>query len=180
MKITETREKQAQEPHPDGEGGFMMEVTAKDVMTRNILKVQEDMTVHELATFLTENEITGAPVENSTGKLVGVVSVWDIALSEAEQATIDVEHTNSNIYPDMKKRLTRQEVMTLHLENDGLQVKDIMTPVAYTVPEDTPVCEIAKTMVAGRVHRLIVTHNNHMIGIVTTMDLIKLLTKKGE
>jgi CBS domain-containing protein len=180
MKISETRERRTQESHPCGQGGALMEVMAKDVMTRNVLKVLEDMTVHELATFLTENEITGAPVENANGKLVGVVSVWDIALSEAEQATIDVEHANSSIYPTMKKKMTREEALTLHVENEGLQVKDIMTPVAYTIPEDTPVCEIAKTMVAGRVHRLIVTRNNHMVGIVTTMDLIKLLTRKGE
>ncbi len=158
----------------------MCETTARDVMTRNILKVKEEMTVHELATFLTENEITGAPVENQNGKLVGVVSVWDIALTEAEQATIEVEHSNSDIYSGVKRRLNREEALTLHMEDEGLQVKDIMTSVAYSVPEDTPVCEIAKTMIAGRVHRLLVTKNNHMVGIVTTMDLLKLLTKKEE
>jgi CBS domain-containing protein len=158
----------------------MCEATARDVMTRNVLKVKEEMTVHELATFLTENEITGAPVENQNGKLVGVVSIWDIALTEAEQATIEVEHSHSSIYSDTKKRLNREEALTLHIEDEGLQVKDIMTPVAYSVPEDTPVCEIAKTMIAGRVHRLLVTKNNHMVGIVTTMDLLKLLAKKEE
>jgi CBS domain-containing protein len=158
----------------------MCEVTAKDIMTRNVLRVKEDMTVHELATFLTENEITGAPVENNTGKLVGVVSVWDIALTEAEQATIEVEHSNSSLYSGVKKRLNREEALTLHMEDEGMQVKDIMTPVAYTVPEDTPVGEIAKTMIAGRVHRLLVTKNNHMVGIVTTMDLLKIIVKKED
>ncbi len=158
----------------------MCEATARDVMTRNVLKVKEEMTVHELATFLTENEITGAPVENQNGKLVGVVSTWDIALTEAEQATIEVEHSNSGIYSGVKKRLNREEALTLHMEDEGLQVKDIMTPVAYSVPEDTPVCELAKTMIAGRVHRLLVTKNNHMVGIVTTMDLLKLIVKKEE
>jgi CBS domain-containing protein len=160
-------------------GVAMKNATAKDIMTRNVLRVREDMTIHELATFLTEHEITGAPVENDQGKLVGVVSVWDLALIEAERATIDVEHTNTNLFPGLKRKLNREDAQNLHVEDEGLLVKDIMTPVAYTIPEDTAVPEIAKTMVAGRVHRLIVTRDNHMVGIVTTMDLLKLLVDKA-
>lgn len=152
----------------------MKEIQAKDIMTRLVLRVKEDMTVHELATFLTENEITGAPVEDERSRLVGVVSVWDIALTEAERASIDVEQSNSDLFPQAKRKLNREDSQTLHMEDGGLLVKDIMTPVAYTVPEETSIPQIAKTMVAGRVHRLIVTKNNHMVGIITTMDLLKL------
>jgi len=48
-------------------------------MNPEILTVKEEMSVEEAAAFLTEHEITGAPVENSEGDLVGVISVVDIA-----------------------------------------------------------------------------------------------------
>ncbi len=57
----------------------MRPITAGDLMNPEILTVREDMVVNDLAAFLTDNEITGAPVEDAEGKLVGVVSVVDIA-----------------------------------------------------------------------------------------------------
>jgi CBS domain-containing protein len=62
----------------------MRPITAADVMNPNVLMVQEDMTVEELASFLFENEISGAPVVDPTRRLVGVVSVTDLARSVAQ------------------------------------------------------------------------------------------------
>ena len=59
----------------------MRELTAKDVMNPEILKVRDDMTVAELAEFLVENEISGVPVGDAEGRLVGVVSLSDAARS---------------------------------------------------------------------------------------------------
>jgi predicted transcriptional regulator len=55
------------------------------------------------------------------------------------------------------------------------RVKDIMTPTVYTVPEDTTIVEAARTMIAGRIHRLFVTRSGRMVGIVTPLDLLELL-----
>jgi len=54
-------------------------------------------------------------------------------------------------------------------------VRDIMTPTAYTVPHATSIRELARTMVTGRIHRLVVTHGERVVGIVTTLDLLKTL-----
>jgi CBS domain-containing protein len=54
-----------------------------------------------------------------------------------------------------------------------------MTPAVYTVEEDTPVSSLAKTMIAGRVHRLLVMRDQHIVGIVTTLDMLKLLCDEG-
>ena len=60
----------------------MKELTAADVMNPQVLAVRPEMTVHELSSFLTENQITGAPVLDRQGRLVGVVSETDIAEAE--------------------------------------------------------------------------------------------------
>lgn len=55
-------------------------------------------------------------------------------------------------------------------------VREIMTPLVFKVEAGTPVPEIAETMVSGRIHRLFVVENEKIIGIITSMDLLKLLS----
>jgi predicted transcriptional regulator len=63
----------------------MRTLTANDVMNTEVLTVRVDLTVRELAAFLTEKQISGAPVVDLDGRLVGVVSVTDVAESDAER-----------------------------------------------------------------------------------------------
>ena len=121
----------------------MSPVLARDVMTQPVLSVRENRTVREAAAFLAENDISGVPVLSPAGKIVGVVTLADLA---------EEEH--------------------------GRRVRDVMTPAVYTIPEETPVEQIARTMIAGRIHRLFVTRGGHVAGVVTTLDLLKLLTGK--
>jgi CBS domain-containing protein len=57
----------------------MRPITAADLMNPKVLAVREDMTLRELAAYLIHHQITGAPVEDGGGRLVGVVSTVDIA-----------------------------------------------------------------------------------------------------
>lgn len=66
----------------------------------------------------------------------------------------------------------------LHLEDSGFLVRHIMTPTAYTIPETLPVPRIANTMMAGRLHRLLVTRGRDLEGIVTPFDMLKLLQEE--
>jgi CBS domain-containing protein len=153
-----------------------MKYTANDIMNPNVMTVRDDMTLHELATFLTENEISGAPVVDSRGKLVGVVSVTDIALSEAERASVEADPSSPPFYSGgWRERLRREGLSGMHIESSGLLVRDIMTPAVYTVPDTASVSEIARTMITGRLHRLLVVRGHQVVGIITTLDLIKLL-----
>ena len=56
----------------------MKHLKAKDIMNSDVLTVRDDMTVHELANFFTDKMISGAPVVNNMGQLLGVVSLSDI------------------------------------------------------------------------------------------------------
>ena len=63
-------------------------ITAADLMNPRVLTVREDLTVRELANVLVENEISGAPVEDRSGKLVGVVSLGDLATERDPRSTL--------------------------------------------------------------------------------------------
>ncbi len=121
---------------------MMKDLKARDVMSGTVLTVRDDVTLEQVAAVLAENEISGAPVEDDEGSLLGVVSVTDVNRSAAEP------------------RLT---------------VRQIMTPVADTVSEETPVAEIARIMVANHYHRVIVTRREKPVGVVSSMDLLKLI-----
>ncbi len=153
----------------------MKDLKAKDIMNTDVLSVRDDMTVQELAGFLTERDILGAPVVDSEGEVVGVVSCTDIVQSTTTEADILVDKSTPGFYEHgWEDKLDPNEMARLHVEeNESLPVREIMTPTIYTVPEDTPISDIAKAMVAGRIHRLLVTRGSRLVGIITTLDMLK-------
>ena len=62
----------------------MRRLIARDLMNEEVMTVPADWTARQLAEFLTDNEISGAPVVDGEGHVVGVVSLSDLARSEAE------------------------------------------------------------------------------------------------
>ena len=157
----------------------MKGLAAKDVMNTQVLTVRVDLTVRELAAFLIENQISGAPVVDYDGRLVGVVSLTDVAQNDTERPDLVEDRSSPAVsVRGWEERMNPEDVRPLHIESDDLLVRDIMTPTVYTVPENTPVAKIARTMVAGRIHRLLVTRGGRAVGIVTSLDLVGLLAGK--
>jgi CBS domain-containing protein len=153
-----------------------MEAKAEDIMSAEIETVPEDMTVAELAAFLTAKEISGAPVVDRNGRLTGVVSVTDIVRSEADRSGTESPAEPPTFFLASRWRgLSLEDYGGLTVQDEGLLVRDIMTPTVYTVPSETSIQKVARTMVAGRVHRLLVTKQEKVVGIVTSLDLLKVL-----
>jgi CBS domain-containing protein len=156
-------------------------ITAADLMNPRVLTVREDLTLRELANVLVENEISGAPVEDRSGKLVGVVSLTDIAAALAEdEEEEDGERGDFFLSEWRGDGMTREEIEELDLDEAEMMVADIMTPEVFTVREDTPVSEIAEAMIQNHVHRILVTREDRVVGIISTSDLLGLLVADKE
>jgi len=157
-------------------------ITAADLMNPRVLTVRQDLTVRELANVLVENEISGAPVEDRSGKLVGVVSLTDIAAAFAEDEDEEEEGERGDFFLSEWEDdgMTREEIEELGLDEAELTVAEIMTPEVFTVREDTPVSEIAEAMIQNHVHRIIVTREDRVVGIISTSDLLGLLVEEKE
>ncbi len=152
-------------------------LTAKSIMNSSVRSLRDDMSLQEASNFLTENEISGAPVVDESNLFVGVLSVTDIAQDCAERGQFVEMHPGTDHYRlGWEDRLDATETEHLLVGTEDKLVRDVMTPTIYTISEDTPVHEIAQTMVAGRVHRLFVTRHGDLVGIITTLDLLQLLT----
>jgi CBS domain-containing protein len=150
----------------------MRPITANDLMNPEVLTVQTDMTVRDLASFLIDNEISGAPVADAEGRLVGVVSLADIAAAATgeDRSGGDGSGYFGRAWDDS---LDEEDVEDLPL--DGMRVAGIMTPQVFSVKEDATVSEIASLMLKGHLHRLLVTREDRAVGIITTSDLLGLL-----
>ncbi|MCL4839918.1 MAG: CBS domain-containing protein [Thermoanaerobaculia bacterium] len=158
----------------------MRQLVARDVMNSEVLTVRDDMSIDEVAALLADNEISGAPVEDREGRLVGVVSVTDIALAAAEGGKLAGDRSNPTFFVrGWEDRMEAEELAGLRIEGEGLLVREIMTPAVYSVPEDLPVSRVAETMIDSHIHRLLVTRGNQVVGIITTSDLLGLLVDAG-
>ena len=157
----------------------MRPITASDLMNPEVLTVRDDLTVRDLANFLVENEISGAPVEDGSGKLVGVVSVTDIVTALVKEDGGDGDRA-SYFVAEWEEALSREDLAELRLDEAQLTVGAIMTPSVFTVREETPVSEIAEAMVENHVHRLLVTREDRVVGIISTSDLLGLLVEEKE
>ncbi len=156
----------------------MSEKMARDVMNQDVYTVRADLTVRELASTLLDREISGAPVVDEGGKLVGVVSYRDIALASSGGQRLDRDQSNPDYFVrGWEDRLEMSELASFHVEDEGLQVGEIMTPGLYTVDAGQSVSEVAKIMVRGHLHRVLVTTAEKVVGIITTSDLLRLLTR---
>jgi len=156
-------------------------ITAADLMNPRVLTVRQDLTVRELANVLVENEISGAPVEDRSGKLVGVVSLTDIAAALAEDEEEEEGERGDFFLSEWEDDgMTREEIEELGLDEAELTVAEIMTPEVFTVREDTPVSEIAEAMIQNHVHRILVTREDRVVGIISTSDLLGLLVEEKE
>jgi CBS domain-containing protein len=155
-------------------------ITASDLMNPRVLTVPQDMGVPELANFLVANDISGAPVVDASGKLVGVVSLNDIAEALADDEDEDGERSTGFFASEWDEGLSAEEIEELPADATELTVAGIMTPDVFTVGEETPVSEIAEAMISSHVHRLLVTREDRVVGIISTSDLLGLLVEEKE
>jgi CBS domain-containing protein len=155
----------------------MRPITAADLMNPKVLAVRDDLTLRELAAFLIRNQITGAPVEDGAGRIVGVVSLVDIAEAVLGADTSEISETSETSEDGLTAEDTedRDDFDLGAIADDDLVVRDIMTPAVDAVPEDATVSEVASRMLDSQVHRLLVTREGRPVGIVTTSDLLGLL-----
>lgn len=150
-------------------------LTARDVMTREVRSVRADWSLEELASFLTSNAITGAPVLDDKGKLVGIVSTTDLVRNRMPEhmAFPDSQSMHDRAY---EGGIAPSELAGYGVEGpSSLSVAEIMTPIVFDCAEDTPVNEIADAMIRGRIHRVVVTKKGRAIGIVSSLDLLRVV-----
>ena len=162
-------------PAASGDGGDAMGQAARDIMNRDVICVSESMDLRDLAKLFLAKGITGAPVLDSDGDLVGVISQTDLLyyqLSRGDELTLD-----SDFYQNVKVE-GRHVPTGFQVEDANTQrVSDLMTPVVHSVGESASVESVARVMTRRHVHRVIVRKGRRVAGIISALDVLKILAR---
>lgn len=150
---------------------------AKDLMTRHILPAYGDWSVKDLAEFLVSNGISGAPVVDNEERLLGVVSVTDVARHtsiSSDEADVRSAH---GYYTDALDYDFADEMINEFADDieEQTTVKDIMTPTVHDVSANATMKEVAAAMVRNRIHRVFVSDNQKIVGVLSALDVLRLI-----
>jgi len=152
-------------------------LTVKDVMQSEVMTVDADWPLDKLAGFLVDNSISGAPVTDEKGELVGVVSLTDLVRhnSMTEKDTETASTHDVYLY-ELERHMSHEELRVFHTQYESpIQVREIMTPMIFKVSEEDSLQDVAATMLKGRIHRVFVTRGSTLTGIVTALDMLQVI-----
>ena len=139
---------------------------AKDVMTRHVVSIGPDATVLQAARLMLQHHISGLPVVDGAGALVGILSEGDF-LRRRETAT---ERRRSRW---LEFLMGPGKIASEYTHSHGAKVSEVMSDEVQTVEEATPLEDVVELMERHRIKRVPVTRGKKMIGIVTRSNLMQ-------
>lgn len=153
----------------------MERLTARDIMHTEVVTIGPDATVRELADLLATHEISGVPVVDETGSIVGVVTEGDVILQDAElHFPHYLQFLDSIIYLESVRKFEERFRKTF-----GNKVADVMSTEVFTVAPDASIHEVTTLMADNGVNRLPVLEDGKLVGIITRGDIVRAIAQGG-
>jgi len=153
---------------------------AKDLMTEKVVCVHPETPINDLIKTLVKNHITGAPVVEKRGRLVGVVSKTDIVEYDEKSSKKRGSVAKKSFYSDTNGKLKKDLDKLLETKNFGKAlVKDIMTSHVITAQAEDTIDRLAKIMYDKKIHRVIIQDKEQVIGVVSTLDILHAVSTMG-
>ena len=142
---------------------------AMDVMTTDVITVNPDMSVQALATLLAERGISGAPVVDAQGKLVGIISEGDLL----HRTEIGTAHRHRERRRSWWLDHFASDAARDYVKSHGRTVKDIMSPNVVSVTENTDLGDVAAMLEARRIKRVPVLRGSQVVGIISRANIVR-------
>ncbi|HEY7580520.1 MAG TPA: CBS domain-containing protein [Acetobacteraceae bacterium] len=147
--------------------------TAADLMTRDVAVVHPETSLLDAVKLLAQRRISGMPVVDDTGTIVGMLSEgdlvrWHEGYTERQARWLDMLAEGHDLAPEFLQGIQEQR----------RKVKSVMSSGAKTVAEDTPAREVARLMYANSIKRVPVVRDGKLVGIVARSDLVRALAQK--
>lgn len=142
---------------------------ARDHMTRVLSALSPNTSVAAARQLLAEQHLSGAPVVDEQGRLLGVVTLQDLHRTPADLtpgvARYHVIHEGESL----------TEAAIPGAAAGGGRVEGVMTRDVLTLPMDALLREAVRVMVTREVHRLLVVEGDRLVGLLSTMDILRAL-----
>lgn len=145
----------------------------RELMTEKVLTIGPEAPIKDVAKILVENRISGLPVCDISGRVLGVISEGDILYKEHDPREGSVGGPLAWIVDGTPR-------YTGYVKAAALTAGKAMTAPAITIPPYESVSEAARIMCERRVNRLPVVRDERLVGIVTRADLVRAFTRGDE
>ena len=153
----------------------MDSMTARDIMKADVVTIGPTATVRELAELLSTHEISGVPVVNESGDLVGVVTEGDVILQDADlHFPHYLQFLDSIIYLESVRKFEERFRKTF-----GNRVADVMSTDVVTVSPDASIHEVTTLMADNGVNRVPVLEEGRLVGIITRGDVVRAIAGRA-
>jgi CBS domain-containing protein len=141
-----------------------------DIMVKKVITINKDASVEELSSLLIKNKISGVPVVDSTGRLVGIATEGDLIVKDSDlHFPRYFKLLDSIIYLESLNKFKNNLKKYL-----GTKVEDIMTSDVITVKAETTVSEAADLMIKYNINRLpVMDDKDELAGIVARADIVR-------
>lgn len=145
-------------------------MTAREIMTTRVLAVDEDDYARHAVEIMAEHKISGMPVVNSSGVLVGIVTERDLLLIDETKPPV----TKTALYGlwIQPSQMAEEDAI-----RRGLRVRDVMTKRVVTFGPDDKVREIARVMRERDINRVPIVEDGKVVGIISRGDIIRALAE---
>ncbi len=150
-------------------------LTAKDIMTRDVVTVTPETSIQELAAILVKNQISGAPVVDEQGALAGIVTENDlITQNKRMHIPTVIGFLDAAIYLESSRKFA-EEVKRV----TATKVGEIMVRKVVSIGEAATLVDIATIMAEKKVHLLPVMSGGKVAGIVGKRDVVRAIAQQA-
>lgn len=139
---------------------------AADIMVKDVVTTGPEASVQELATLMLERRISGLPVVDGGGRLLGIVSEGDLI----RRPEIDTDRVKLGW---LRLLLSDEARARDFVKSHGRKAREVMTQPAISVAADAPLAEVVRLMARHRIKRLPVVDKGRLVGLVTRTDLLR-------
>jgi CBS-domain-containing membrane protein len=146
-------------------------ITAKDIMTTDVITISPETEIAQAAKLLLTNRINGLPVVNDAGELVGILCQSDLIIQQKNISIPSLFTLLDGFIPLTPSKKLDREVEKIA----ATRASDAMTANPVTVSPDTEIEKIAALMVEKSYHTLPVVDEGRLVGIVGKEDVLKTL-----
>ncbi len=150
----------------------MKDVKVSEVMTRDVVAVAPDTGLETAARLMANRRVSGVPVVEENGHPVGVVALMDL-VDPDQRSSDDQGYSTYYTVTDGKLVAAGGAISA----GDGC-VRDVMTPYVFSVDGDADVKEAAAQMTEYNIHRLLVMEGEKLVGIVSSLDMLRGMLRK--
>lgn len=154
--------------------------TAAHLMKKDVVRIDADATVDEALSSLEDAGIGGAPVIDATGKLIGVVSLRDLA----RRARSAESEFGGKGWDDEDLQIGEAIEEDISMADDyspqnaaSERVRDCMSPGVVTVAPDAPIRAVAARLVKEKIHRVFVVDGHKLVGVISTFDMARAIAE---